>query len=70
MICSVLANIHRDPDDDPWKPADFMPGAKNDRDEMLAFVEALEAGETFDVDPQEMVVFKKQLESSFSNIAT
>lgn len=70
MICSVLANINRGEDDAPWKPSDFMPGASSDRDEMLAFVEAIEAGETFDVDPGEMAVFKQQLESTFSNIAT
>jgi hypothetical protein len=70
LICSVLANVNRDPDrrPEPWQPADFMPGAKSAQDEMREFVEAIENGDTFDVDPAEMEVFKRRLEGTFSNV--
>ena len=70
LICSVIANVNRDPDkrSEPWQPADFMPGAKSEHDEMREFVEAIERGDAFEVDPEEMAAFKKDLESTFNNI--
>jgi hypothetical protein len=70
LICSVLANLKRDPDKRPeaWQPAEFMPGAKTAEDEMREFVEAIENGESFEVDPAEMEAFKRRLEGTFSNV--
>jgi hypothetical protein len=70
LICSIIANVHRDPDkrSEPWQPADFMPGAKTAEDEMREFVEAIENGDSFDVDPAEMEAFKRRLEGTFSNV--
>lgn len=49
LICSVIANVHRDPDKrhEPFLPADFMPGAKSEDDELREFAERVMRGETF-----------------------
>jgi hypothetical protein len=70
MICAVLANIHRDSDEKPeaWKASDFMPGAKTPRDEMEEFAEAVLRGDSFEVDPREMELLKRRIDSTFSNV--
>lgn len=73
LICSVLANLHRDPEKRPdaWQPADFMPGAvvKTEREELLEFAERVARGETFDApDPEEMQRCRQELQKTFSNV--
>jgi len=72
LICSVLANINRDPDrwPEPWKPADFMPGAKSEEEEMREFVDRVQRGDKFEVDPEAIAAFKQQMRSSFKNLHT
>lgn len=67
MLASVMANVNRDPEKhpDPYTAEQFMPGAK---DEMLEFIEALERGDEFEVDPKAMAVFRQALEANFSNV--
>lgn len=67
LICSVLANVNRDPErrPEPYTAAQFMPGAKTEDDEMREFVEAIQRGETFEVDPDQAEAFKRQMESTF-----
>lgn len=33
LVCAVLANIHRGPDDDPLEVGDFMPMSKAEREQ-------------------------------------
>ena len=70
VICSVIANVNRDPDRraEPFTPADFMPGAKTEEDEMREFVEAVQRGEKFETDPAALEQFKQQLHSTFRNV--
>jgi hypothetical protein len=70
LICSVLANVNRDPErrPEPWQPADFMPGAKSEEDEMREFAEAVMRGDSFEADPDAIEEFKRQMTSSFKNI--
>ena len=72
LICSVIANVNRDAEKrpEPWRPADFMPGAKTEEDEMREFVEAIQRGDTFETDPEDLERFKWQMKSSFKNIVT
>lgn len=72
LICSVIANVNRDAErrPDPWQPADFMPGAKTEEDEMREFVEAIQRGDTFETDPEDLERFKQQMETSFKNVVT
>lgn len=72
LICSVLANCNRDPDKrpEPWQPADFMPGAKSEEEEMREFVERVQRGDKFETDPEELARFKTQMRSSFRNLVT
>lgn len=72
LICSVLANCHRDTDrrQDPYTPADFMPGAKSEEDEMREFVEAVQRGEHFEPDPESVEDFKRQIQTTFRNVVT
>lgn len=67
LICSVIANVNRDPERraEPWQPAHFMPGAKSEEDEMREFVEAVQRGDKFEADPEEIERFKRQMESAF-----
>jgi hypothetical protein len=66
----VLANLKRDPEQrpEPWQPANFMPGAKSEEDEMQEFVEAVLRGDTFETDPEDLERFKRQMESTFGNV--
>jgi hypothetical protein len=70
LICAVIANSHRDPDrrPEPWTPADFMPGAKSEEDEMREFVERVQRGDKFEIDPEAAESFKQQMQSMFSNV--
>jgi hypothetical protein len=72
LICSVLANVNRDSEKrpEPWQPADFMPGAKSEEDEMREFVEAIQRGDTFETDPEDLDRFKRQMVSTFGNVVT
>lgn len=67
LICSTLANINRDEErhPEPYTPQHFMPGAKTEEDEMREFVEAVQRGDTFEVDPDEVEAFKRQMEATF-----
>ena len=42
-----------------------MPGAKSEEDEMREFVDAIQRGETFEVDPEEMERFKREMDRCF-----
>lgn len=70
LICSVIANVHRDPDRkrEPWQPAQFMPGAKSEEEEWREFLEAIESGKPFETDPEEMEHFKHMMQSTFRNL--
>ena len=67
IVCSVIANVNRDPErrPEPFQPADFMPGAKSEEDEMREFVEAIQRGDKFEMDPEEMENFKRNMERTF-----
>lgn len=73
LICSVIANAHRNKDErpEPFTAADFMPGAevKTREQELREWADAVERGETFEADPEELEEFKRQMQSSFKNIA-
>ena len=70
MICSVIANVHRDPEQrsEPWTIQDFLPGAKSKEEEMIEWLEALERGEEPQPDPAEVARFKRQMKATFSNL--
>jgi hypothetical protein len=72
LVCSVLANVNRDPDKrpEPWQPADFMPGAKSEEDEMREFAEKVMRGEKFEPDLEAIATFKQQMRVSFKNVVT
>jgi hypothetical protein len=72
LICSVIANVNRDAErrPEPWQPAHFMPGAKSEEDEMQEFVEAIQRGDTFETDPEDLEHFKQQMQRSFKNVVT
>lgn len=67
LICSVLANVNRDPESrrEPWQPADFMPGAKSEEEEWMEFIDAMQSGEKFEADPEEVARFKQQMQEAF-----
>jgi len=66
LICSVIANAHRDEDKkpDPFTFEDFMPGAKSKEQEMIEWLEALENGEE-DVDLEAVEAFKAKMKATF-----
>jgi hypothetical protein len=70
MICSLLANIHRDEDahPEPYTPADFMPGAKSEEDDMREFAEAVMRGDKFEMDPEQAAAFRHSMVTSFKNV--
>jgi hypothetical protein len=63
-IQATLANLHRDPEqrDEPYMPADFMPGAvvKTEEEKLLEFAEQIASGEIEECepDPDEMARFR------------
>lgn len=69
MVCSVLANIHRDTEKrrTPFVPADFLPGAKTEDDDMREFAEAVLRGDKFaPPSEEEMKAFREQLSTAFN----
>lgn len=72
LICTVLANIHRDPDRDPFTIADFIPGCgkamKSEEEEMREFIDEIQSGKRFETDPEQLAAFKRSMESSFKNV--
>jgi hypothetical protein len=70
LICSVLANIHRDEDKrpEPYRPADFMPGAKSERDELIEWAEAVASGKTFaeEPNPDDQQRFRREMQETFN----
>ena len=72
LICSVIANVNRDPDTkpEPYTAADFMPGAKSDEEEMAEFAERVLRGDTFEVDPEAVEAFRLQMRTNFRNLVT
>jgi hypothetical protein len=67
LICSVIANVHRTEDTERFEPADFLPGAKTKEEELEEFAEAVLRGDTFETDPEELEIFKRQMMQSFRN---
>ena len=70
MICSVVANCHRDEEKraEPFTPADFLPGASTEEDDMREFAEAVMRGEKFEVDPEQVAAFRRAMLTSFKNV--
>lgn len=69
LICAVLANLHRDEEKkpEPFTLSDFMPGQEaNERDDLLAFAEAVVAGEALEADPQEFAKFRREFQKTTS----
>jgi hypothetical protein len=66
----VIANVNRDTDrkPEPFTAADFMPGAKSEEDEMREFVEKVQRGESFEVDPEEAAAFRRTMAATFGNL--
>jgi hypothetical protein len=70
MVCAMLANIHRDQENHPelYTPADFLPGAATKEDEMREFAEAVARGDKFEVDPEQVAAFRREMVTSFKNV--
>jgi len=68
MVASVIANVNRGKDTEPFEPADFMPGAKTKEQELREWADAVMRGEKFEADPEAAAEFKKQMQASFSNL--
>lgn len=70
LVCSVIANVNRDPErrSEPYIPADFLPGAKTPEDEMREFAEAVMRGDKFEVDPEAAAEFRRNMITTFSNL--
>jgi hypothetical protein len=67
LICAVIANVHRDPDRRPFTPADFMPGAKTEEDDLREFAEAVMRGETFaPPSREELAKFRSEFVAAFT----
>lgn len=66
----MIANVNRDSDrkPEPFTAADFMPGAKSEEDEMREFVEMVQRGESFEVDPEEAASFRRIMAATFGNL--
>lgn len=72
VICSVLANVNRDPDAEPYSPEMFMPGGRTREqireEEMREFAESVARGDIFEVDKAAALAFRQQMEGSFRNV--
>lgn len=68
LICAVLANLNRGPDDEPYDLGDFMPGALSEEDQMREFVEAVQRGEKFEDPPEVVASFRRALETNWKGI--
>lgn len=71
-IQALLANIYRDPEKriEPYTPADFLPGAKSEEDEWREFIELVQSGHKFEVDPEKVAEFRRQMTTTFKNVKT
>lgn len=75
LVCSVLANIHRTEDREPYTISDFLPGGDRGRglseeEDMRRFIDEVQSGKTFDPPPPEQIAaFRRSLESNFGNVA-
>ena len=72
LVCSLLAEIHRDPDkrDRPYTVSDFLPGdfessapidGKEANDEMKAFIDAIQRGESMEQTQESIEALKNSL---------
>jgi hypothetical protein len=64
LICSVLANLHRGEDQDPYTVDDFMLGSrgrKSDEEDMREFIDEIQSGKQFEPDPEAMAKLKASL---------
>lgn len=73
LICTVLANIHREADREPYTIDDFIPGAggrglKSEDEEMREFIDEIQSGKKFETDPEQLAAFKRSMETSFGNV--
>jgi hypothetical protein len=72
LICTVLANIHRGEESEPYTIEDFIPGARPPRDseeeEMRQFIDEIQSGKKFETPPEELERFKRSLEANFRNV--
>lgn len=68
----MLANIHRDEEKrpEPYAAADFLPGAATEEDEMREFAERVMRGDKFEVDPDQVAAFRREMVTSFKNVST
>lgn len=66
----MIANVNRDSDrkPEPFTAADFMPGAKTEEDDMREFVEKVQRGDSFEVDPAEVDNFRRTMAATFGNL--
>lgn len=66
----MVANVNRDSErkPEPFTAADFMPGAKTEEDDMREFVEKVQRGESFEVDPVEIDNFRRTMGGTFRNL--
>jgi hypothetical protein len=66
LVCTVLANIHRDPTTkpEPWQISDFLPDpdAKTEQEEWIEFADKVRRGEEFKTPPAEMDSLKRMFE--------
>lgn len=72
-IQALLANIYRDEDkrDEPYTPAEFMPGAavKSEHESLIEWAEAVLSGETFEApDIEELEQRRRTIKKTFSNV--
>jgi hypothetical protein len=74
LICTVLANIHRPEDRDPFTIEDFLPGAggvrrlKSEDEEMREFIDEIQSGKKFETPPEQLATFKRAMEANFGNV--
>jgi hypothetical protein len=72
LICSVLANIHRDPQKrlEPFSIADFIPdpNAKTEEEEWLEFSAKVKSGEKFESAPGQTEALKRMFQGRFKTI--
>lgn len=71
LICATICNVNRDPDSrpEPFTVADFLPGEESEEEiSDKEFMEKVMRGESFEVDPEAALNFRKQMEAAFRNI--
>jgi hypothetical protein len=67
MVCATLCNLKNDWDKNPdgWQPADFLPGAVREEDDLEAFARELEQGKLQRPDVEVVEQFKRNLQAQF-----